>query len=498
MRVFPSGHLPIRFTNSPITMQAPFIDFHCHPALKPYGRSFQNGRPGHNSPDRYNSASLFKYDPPRLISKGLQAWAGICKFSQADCTTLLKGNSRIVCASIYPIERGFFKNSLGQTCANENVNAFISSIGRGRVQAVENVRNYFEDLCAEYAFYRELDGKAVMLDEGPAKYRLARNWAEIENWQQSGDEEATIFFVMTIEGLHVLMNDMDAPPQEADLLENLRAIKSWEHAPFFVTLAHHFNNHLCGHAKSLFDLVGKVSDQSEGVLTGFTDLGRQVLHETLSTANGRRIYIDIKHMSPQARKEYFQMLDTDYAGQQIPVIASHAAAAGLKSMDNPVPGHEELSPLMLAEGINFYDDEIVRIARSGGIYGLQLDERRAASKAALKAVKSSMFRNEIRHNRAGLLWNGIRYVAELLDREGLPAWDCLALGTDFDATIDPLNGFLTAESLPALQSYLERHAFNYMNAGGKKLRPANQISSGEIVNRIFTENGTRFLKKWFV
>lgn len=483
---------------NPIDMQAPFIDFHCHPALKPFGRSFHDGKAGHNSLDRHNPTSIYNYEPPRLIDKGLQTWAGICKFSQADCTTLLKGNVRIVCASIYPIERGFFRNSLGENYVNENVNAFISSIGRNRVQVVEDIRDYFADLSAEYAFYRELDGKPVMLDEGPARYRLVRNWAEIERWQESGDEASTIFFIMTIEGLHVLMTDMDSPQDEAVLLKNVRAIKAWDHAPFFVTLAHHFNNHLCGHAKSLFDLVGRVSDQSDGVLTGFTEIGRKVLRETLSTENGRRIYIDIKHMSPQARREFYEILDTEYAGQQIPVIASHAAAAGLKSMDNPEAGHPELSAWMLAEGINFYDDEIVRIAKSGGIYGLQLDERRAASKAALKNVKKSMFRNEIRHNRAGLLWNGIRYVAELLDREGLPAWDILALGTDFDATIDPLNGFLTAESLPHLQSYLERHAFNYMNGTGRKLRPENQLSSTEIVNRIFTENGSRFLKRWFV
>lgn len=479
-------------------MQPPFIDFHCHPALKAYGQSFRKDKPGHNSPDRSNNASIFKYNPPVLIQKALQAWAGICKFSQADCTTLLKGNVRIVCASLYPIERGFFRNKLGENCANENVNAFVASVGRERVQSVQGMKDYFSDLCAEYAFYRELDGIEVMLDEGPATYRLVRSWAEIETFQQSESEASTIFFIMSIEGLHVLMSDMDAAPDEAVILRNLHAVKAWEHPPFFVTLAHHFNNHLCGHAKSLFDLVGKVSDQSEGVLDGFTSLGRKVLRETLSNTNGRRIFIDIKHMSPQARREYFGILDTEYAGEQIPVIASHAAAAGLKSMDDLTPGHPELSPLMLGEGINFYDDEIIRIARSGGIYGLQLDERRAASKAALKGVKKSLFMNEVRHHRAGLLWNGIRYVAELLDREGLPAWDCLALGTDFDATIDPLNGFLTAETLPLLQSYLERHAFNYMNGAGKNLLPENQISAQEIVNRIFTENGTRFLRRWFV
>jgi len=477
-------------------MQPPFVDFHCHPALKPYGQSFLGKSRNDNSADRHDRHSIWHYDPPRLIDKGVQAWAGICKFTQADCSTLLYGNSRIVCASIYPVERGFFRNSLGENCVNENVNAFVASVGRERVQCIQDIRNYFEDLCGEYDFYKQLDGMTVQVEGGTASYRLVRNWAEIETQSQE-DGDTTIFLIMTIEGLHVLNNNMDAPPDKASFIRNLRAIKAWNHPPFFVTLAHHFNNHLCGHAKSLFDLVGKVSDQSDGMLSGFTDLGLAVLHETLSSQNGRRIYIDIKHMSPQARKEYFAILAKDYAGEQIPIIASHAAANGLRSMDEPASDNPIRAEKLLAEGINFYDEEILAIARTSGIFGLQLDERRLVSKAALKKVKHSMFLNEIRHYRSELLWYNIRYVAELLDKHGLPAWDCMALGSDFDATIDPLNGFLTAEYLPFLQSYLERHAFNYMNTEGKTLKSFNQISSNEIVQRIFTENGVRFLKKWF-
>jgi microsomal dipeptidase-like Zn-dependent dipeptidase len=427
----------------------------------------------------------------------LQAWAGICKFSQADCSTLSYGNSRVVCASLYPVERGFFKNKLGENCVNENVNAFVASVGVERVEKIQHMRNYFEDMCGEYEFYKELDGKPMEIEGGTVTYRLVRNWREIEKWSKAEGGDKTIFFIMTIEGLHALNTDMDAPPDTDSFIRNVRAIKAWDHPPFFVTLAHHFNNHLCGHAKSLFEIVGKVSDQSEGMLTGFTELGKDVLREVLSRDNGRRILIDIKHMSPQSRKEYFAILKEEYAGERIPVIASHAAANGLRSMDEPVSDNPALAGKMLAEGINFYDDEILLIARTGGIFGLQLDERRLASKAALKDVRHSMYLNQVRHYRAGLLWNGIQYVAELLDKHDLPAWKCMALGSDFDATIDPLNGFLTAEHLPFLQAYLERHAYNYMSNDGRKLRPYNQIGSNEIVHRIFTENGMRFLEKWF-
>jgi len=478
-------------------MQAPFIDFHCHPALKPYGQSFSDDPAGHNDTDPYSLSSLWHADPPRLIDKALQDWAGICKFTQADGATLIHGNSRIVCASIYPIERGFFRDKFGNNCANETVNAFITSVGKQRVIDIQNISNYFKDLQTEYAFYRELNGKQISLEDGNAVYMLAHNWQEISDSLQQPDALRTIHFIFSIEGLHCLNENMDAAPDPQMFLRNVQAIKAWEHVPFFVTFAHHFNNHLCGHSKSLFDLIGRVCDQSDAINTGFTDLGRQVLREVLSTQNGKRILIDIKHMSPLSRKEFFSFLETEYANDPIPVIASHAAANGLRSMDEPVTDFPALAPKLLGEEINFYDNEILMIAQTGGIYGLQLDERRAASEAALKELPKSMFMDAIRENRSSLIWNQIQYVAELLDQHDLPAWDCMALGSDFDATIDPLNGFLTAAQLPVLNDCLLDHASTYMKGTGLNLKPRNQIPASTIIEKIFSTNGQAFLQKWY-
>jgi len=90
-------------------------------------------------------------------------------------------------------------------------------------------------------------------------------------------------------------------------------------------------------------------------------------------------------------------------------------------------------------------------------------------------------------------------VAEVLDSHDLFAWDILALGTDFDGGVDALNGFLTAETMPDLLAYTERYAFTYMEGRGKQvLKSYNQISPSEIVNRVFSDNGIAFLRKWFV
>jgi len=329
--------------------------------------------------------------------------------------------------------------------------------------------------------------------------KLVNNFSDIErNQSVSQEENKIIFIVMTIEGLHSLNSNINAPADETLFLNNLASLKKWNHVPFFVTVAHHFYNELCGHAKSLTGIVGSKTDQSKGLNTGMTELGKKVIRETLSVKNGKRIFIDIKHMSALSRKEYFDMLATEFTNDAIPVIISHGAANGLRSMDEPVVDGIDTANKLLAEDINFYDNEILMVAQTKGILGLQLDERRVASESTLKNVKHSVFVNKIRHYRSELLWNQVQHIAELLDRHNLFAWDCIAIGSDFDGIANPLNGFLTEETTPHLQEYLERHVNNYMNGKGKtSLKPFNQISPSEIVNRIFTTNGWEFLKKWF-
>lgn len=368
-----------------------FIDFHCHPSLKPYGKSFDLPQPGQNTARRRQKNSIWHYDSPNIFEKALQSLGGIVKFTEADCTTLAYGNVQVICASLYPIEKGFFNNDLGAGFLSDLAATFITSVGKNRVDYIQGIRDYFEDVEREYNFYRQLDGVSVKTDAGNCKYILVSSFADIENHMaQNPNDNTTIFIAISIEGLHVLHNDINSAPDETTILANLTKLKNWPHPPFFVTFAHHFYNHFCGHAHSLTGLVGNSTNQHEGMHTGFTELGKKVLSAALSKDIGKRIYIDVKHMSALSRKEYFQMLNTSFAAERIPIIVSHGAANGLRSMDEPIQDNKETAFKLLAEDINFYDDELVAIAKSGGIFGIQLDERRIASSTTLHDTKHSI------------------------------------------------------------------------------------------------------------
>ncbi len=479
----------------------PFIvDLHCHPSTKPFGKSFKQDPIGTNPSNHKLESSIWYNDSPNAVERLIQTWAQIVKFRQADLSSLAWGNCRVIVASLYPIERGFFNNKFGVGVISDLVGSFVSGVSKRRVNHVQQLKSYYEDLMLEYDYYTQLHDTFVDINNTLYRYRLVHSYQEIINCQeQDPDDAQTIFIVLSIEGLHCLIADIDQSPDEQIILDNLRKIKTWEYAPFFVTVAHHFDNQICGHAKSLYGQVSKQTDQSTGLNRVINPIGLKVIDQLLDASVGRRIYVDIKHMSIKSRLQYYDLLEKQYKKEKIPIIVSHGALMG-RTLDGKVNKiSPELGKSFFAKDINFFDEEIIAIAKSDGIFGFQLDEKRLASNAKMKSLKHPLFLHKIRHVRAELLWNQIQYIAELLNKNRLPAWDIMAIGSDFDGIINPINGFLTAEDLTTLMEYIERYAYNYMNERGKKeLSRRNQIKAAEIVQRIFSTNATNFLAKWFI
>ncbi len=474
-----------------------YIDFHCHSAMKPYGKSYNYSTIVRNNPYRNRSNSIWKYNPPSLADKLINYIINLTKFSQANFTSLAKGGVTIICISLYPIEKWFFVNKIKNEFIRDIASNFATGVGKKRVDAVQAMQNYFEDLEREYDFYKQLDGKIIQLPEGKFRYKLVKNYKEIETIKlKDTNKIETICVVLSIEGLHVLNQSIDKKPKEVEFLANLKKIKNWDQPPFFVAVAHHFWNHLCGHAESFTKLVKKKVDQSEGLNTGFTPLGITIVNELLSKKNGKRILIDLKHMSIASRIDYYKLIEDNTSYKDMPLVVSHGAANGQQSFTNKKQVGSQVATKLNPVDINFFNEEIISIAKSKGIFGLQLDERRVANKETLKNTKHSLSRSKIMHYRSELLWNQIQHILEVLDRAGLFAWDCLVIGSDYDGIIDPLNGFWTTEELPFLADFLERHAFNYMKTASLNIKK-NNIPADEIIARIMSTNGLQFLKANF-
>ncbi|MDX2301499.1 MAG: hypothetical protein NW226_01810 [Microscillaceae bacterium] len=480
-----------------------YIDLHCHPTIKPFGRSFE-AQLAHSADPKLKNSIWFR-DRPNFIEKLINWTTSLTKFTQSDYTTLQKGNCKIICVSLYPLERGFFdiaKLNLGTGNISDALTNLVLGVSKKRIDFVQKNKNYFLDLDKEYRFLLARNNQSVKIQDKTYRYKLVSNFQEI----QEGFLEDTIYNILSIEGAHVFncgydpINDPAAQRKE-EVLENVRLVKNWEFPPFFITLAHHFYNELCGHEETFTGIVKTAigPNQKPGLGEGITPLGYEVIRALLDSGTGKRILIDLKHMSIRARREYYDLLKTeDFINQDIPLIVSHGAVAGQTDEKSGtslgIPGADRK---FLPEPINFFDFELIKIQQSGGVFGLQLDERRIATKAAIRKTRQlRLNKQKIAYHWSLLVWYQIQHIAEVLDRAGLLAWNITTLGSDFDGIIDPLSAFWNAETYPDLEQNLLIHAKEYLKKPNLR-ENFNKISAEEIIHQVMYGNAANFLEKYF-
>lgn len=497
-----------------------FVDIHCHPSIKAYARSFA-GNPGQQSPDPDDSSSVWHRDAPSLFDKIKNYIASLTNFIQSDATSLMRGRVCVVCLSFYPQEKGFFVNKVGTGIVSDTLTILATEFGHERIDHVQQLQSYWEDLKMEMAFVQQQENVTLNIDGKDVTYQVARSYSDIEIADRQGElGETKVIFVPTIEGGHVfdqVMNGYEPSGTYPDgipddrlqvtlqRVKELRESKDGLLRPAFITLAHHFWNGLCGQARSLGGLVKCIIDQENGLAEGFKTAGFKVAHALLreeTDENGNQlppIMIDIKHMSRKSRIQYFEFLNHEFPDRNIPVIVSHGGVTGLSKPGGDRKTPAALEGLYMEDDINFYDDEILQIGKSRGIFGIQLDERRIGSKQALKSAKGNIRRRDILFAWSKLVWNQVRHIAELLDLNGQYAWGIQALGSDFDGIIDPINGYWTSKDLDDLDDYLLKHVFDYIK-GIKQPCPLTQsvnksVSAEEIVERVMTSNALNLLSK---
>ena len=467
-------------------------DLHCHPTMKPYGRSFPQKIAGIDPAFRN---CIYHYSERPGVVHFLNRLLGLTAFSQSNIAALQKGGVGLIICSLYPFEKGFVpkgNDSLLELLATDGVN-LATGIGMARIRHIQDIdSSYFEDLVNEYQFLTSLNNVVVTTGSSKTKYVLLKNFSQLSDEVNLGIN--TIFIGLSFEGMHSLYNSFldigkDTPYIRSYLKSNLNRVKNWEHRPVFITFAHHFYNGFCGHAASLTDFsVRLVTNQSYMLGAGINDLGKEMIGLLLSRLDGHRILIDIKHMSIEARKDYFKLLDEEYKGENIPIIVSHGA----------VCGRSEVYNIFLDAEINFSDAEIVKIGRSNGLFGIQLDERRIANSHEISLFKKILDRERSLSFAALLVWRQIEYIAILLDINQLPAWDTQCIGSDNDGIVNPIDGIWSSEDFSTLKTQLLVLANKFVAKPTYKMdMPGNLISGETIIDKFMSGNMIRFLETNF-
>jgi len=462
-----------------------YADLHCHPNLKTFGHSFA----GTENP----KADLWYTKKPDYLTRKIYEKTGITKFSQTDLSTMSRAKGKIAFVSLYPFEKGFFHNpyvwpALAAKLANWGI-----EIGYQRIRHIQNHTSYFEDLKKEYNFF--LNSKKEQMVDG----KLYR-WKAVKNSEDlllNLNIENEISVIFSIEGAHVFnsgLGDYGLKVDKNEVIAHIKEVKNWEFPPIFIGLAHNFNNDLCGHARSL-QRLGNLVNQEKNLDIGLKPLGREVIRELLCDLNGKRIFIDLKHMSLNSRIEYYQLLDEEYHHHHIPLIISHGALTG-----KPFNKNRLVQPSMEIfneTDLNFYDEEVIRLVKSGGLFALQMDLNIHAEIKKLNSFFSKRDDSDQIKKSAQIIWNQLQYFAEVCDYNDLFSWGNTCLGTDFDGSIYPFPGVLTAEGLGPLSKELEKLANDFLKKRSLSQKENFEITSEEIVERFMLSNTVQFLSRNF-
>lgn len=472
-------------------MNIPKTDIHVHPFLKPYGHSFY----GNNNPDNPNNpASPWMVDKNTRADDIRENLVGIPTYRQSDLTSTKSADVRLIVNSLYPIERGFFqfkKNVWGQATdkvAGVAIQEMITEFGRPYVEAVRSASfDYLADFNGQLAFVQRMEKTTG----AHGNFKLLNNGQSLaQDLVQTND----LLVVNSIEGVQSLCrgNNPEAPGAWDGIETTIAQLKAAHGRPFFITFAHHFYNGLCSHCESLFSIRMFIEGQQRGmeslVAQGISNkeinpLGHKIIHLLLDTANGQRILMDVKHMSEGARNEFYALRNKDYP--QVPIVYSHGAAKRYYH-----------------QTINLNNHDIVEIAKSGGLIGLELDQRILGynddGARFLRWMRNGLS-NDRKQNRhwAEIFVLNLVHIAEVCSDNNLDPWANLCIGSDYDGVINPLNEFRTISEIGDLCATTADLLHEFSRRKDWRIDHDSSLSMEDVVYKLAYKNVYEFVGKHF-
>ncbi len=486
----------------------PYFDLHIHPSFKPYLTS--------DDPDKRTDC----WEP-------LSNLIGIIR-SQGSLDQMKEGGIQLAVVGLYAIERPLTTSFMLMHLA-----PLITFLEKRQLH-FPNRPNGFDIIQEEFA---HLQKSADFDPEHGRSFKIIRSIDEME--------EGKLNLILAIEGAHGLENEQSA-------LDNLLKVKQSEQRILYFTLVHMTQNLLATHAYGM-KLIKK-NDEFKPEGFGLRDKGKELIDLAYDTTKGHLIFLDIKHLSLVARRQFYAYR-REKGYTDIPILATHMGFTGIswdprsiaEYFDQRITRQGDILEVHYKRpqgigrpdsrdethfnpwSINLYNEEIVEILDSGGLIGLNLDQRilgaqkvegeyytveefnyilsgykdKATPQAdemaeegefteepdELAVTKRALF-NQRKHLRH--MCNHILHAVKI---GGERAWSQLCLGTDFDGLINPINVCESADELPKLEERLQDMLPQMMDEDKEHEYDKSNIE--QKVRGIMYDNAVAFLQKHF-
>ena len=497
-----------------------YVDIHFNASLKPF-----------------NSRSLGAYNIWEPIyhecGAGRSAQAmdlvgnRIFKQSQSNFETMIRGNVRLGCLNISPIEQQLISSDLLNDKNKRPTISCLTGIVANELFLRRKEIDYFEDLLNNLFYITRFEDRPYFMNGEEYRFNLLRVKSDIDSVL---DNPNRLGYALTIQGGHSLGHSIyinekitNTGEYRTLVLDNVRRLKGllplvsgtedYLDVPIlWIALSKTYNNGLGGEATSLNKAQQSFFKKQDGIGDKPSKLGEDVIDLLLSSkGGGRRILIDIKNMSKNFRTYYYEIIKSKtILGDNVPIVASHVGISNLgynnrlyKSKDtdeknnNSYLNHWERN--LAAEDIEF-------IYRSNGLIGISLDKTVVAGQLALNEIKNTQ-PNSIQRRRACVkifLANVFTVVDVIGNRR---AWDLICVGSDYDDMLEPLDPYPTAEFLPELANdiidFLNRpedigDLFSARRRGDENKNDFERLmfdyTPEEIAKKIMYQNARKFIQ----
>ena len=447
-------------TDAPFNLRGfPYADIHCHSAFKPFNSQ---------ATTKYNIWEQIDHDCDGKMSKLFVDGAKeVPKTTQCHLEGMMRGNVRLGYVSLTPIEKGMLNvRFMNEKKKGTNTMACVSGAELDEMIKKNEVINYYNDLAENIKFLRDGQNVPYFIDGRSCTYEMIKSREQLAEVLKNPDKIALLF---TVEGGHSLGlslegNDIsESPAYESFYLANvdrMKGIKPLEEGgkeyldfPLLsINLNHFFWNGLGGHSRTFSNIQNLVFGQNKGADDGITELGKKVVERLLDKNNGRRILLDIKHMSLESRRWYYDLLDKlSILGDEIPIISSHTTIAGLSWHDKEYKKKDNNGKLknsyLYNWQISLADEDIIHIYKSKGLIGIMLDKYKLMGDLAKKEIDKTIAGSTQRRNLYMQVWfANILACIKAVDKK--EAWDIVCIGSDFDGMIVPFETYPRANEMP--------------------------------------------------
>lgn len=489
-----------------------YVDFHSHSVLKPfYARNAQK---------KYSIWERVEHDcDPSVLELTKPLGERRLYRSQSNLSNALKGNNRLSCQVLYPLERNFFRSSFYTT---ENIVPFITCLWGFEMNArliMDTEHDYFRELIYQMRFLINQQELTETIAGRPYSFKLLKSGKEVDAVLRLPNIMGGI---LAVEGGHSLsaaryLDSLVVDPEgfEREVMANVNRLKGLRSLVdgvdyqldvpvFYIRLANAFANGLVGQSLQLLPEFTASYGMPQQLNTGFTPLGQKVVHRLLDKTAGYRILVDVGGMSVASRKWYYQKVHNyHYHGDTIPIIATNVGISGLSWKEKPFRLEDEASKNK-DQWLNHYQrnlgkEDIKAIVNSKGLIGLSSDLNILAGPRFTEQLSTMIPRSATTRELMikVLVANMCEVIYTAQRRE---AWDVIAIGSNFDGFSQVMDYYDESEDFSDLAKDLEAFFANPKDIGD--LFTAHQIqqfmydyTAEELVRKIMSENALRVLRE---